>query len=283
MNCKYECMRKVLKPKVLYIAVLFVLITTNAIGGWVITEESSDKFNNKQIQTIFIEGNLIRYETPTSIAIIDLDSSKITMIFSQYKVYWKGTAEELRLSSVEAYDAQLENLLAGIPEYKRKELDSVYKEIRSQLLDTVRIKSVVEISISETDKIDTIHDFLVNEYHIYHDSSLVESIWHTDEISPYQNIEVEKMVEFMTQLNAFTTQGTLTSSEEYNRFLRNGLIIKSSEYVGENIIYNTIVTNVREVNIIREFFEPPRNYRAAKLRDIFNMIPIEENTDNKWE
>lgn len=282
MKYKFECMRKVLNIKMLCVTVLLVVISLNAIGGWVITEESTDKFNNKQIQTIFIEGNRIRHETPTSIAIIDLDSSKITMIFSQYKVYWKGTTEELRLSSVEAYDAQFENLLAGIPEYKRKELDSVYKEIRGQLLDTEHEKSDYEIIISQTDKKDTIHDFLVDEYEIFHDSSLVEIMLHTSDISPYKDIDVEKMIGFMTQLNALTAQGTLTSSDEYNKFMRNGLIMKSAEYINGEIAYNTIVTNVREVNIRRDFFEPPHNYRPAMLRDIFNMIPINEDADNNW-
>ena len=65
------------------IGLIFIILLSNfAFAGWVITEESTDSYGNKQIQTTFIQDNFIRHETLSSIAIILLNRLRVWSIFS---------------------------------------------------------------------------------------------------------------------------------------------------------------------------------------------------------
>ncbi len=265
-----------LKFRYVVFTLLFVGLLNNVFGGWIITEESTDKFNNRSVQTTFIEGNYIRHETPTSIAIIDLDSSKITMVFSQYKTYWKGTAEDLRRSTVLAYDKELETMLAGIPDYQRKELDSIYAELRNEILNPKERDNKYEIDILKTDNTDSIIGYNAVKYNVMIDSVLKESIWFTNVISPYKGIDTEKMIAFMEQVNP-AAKSNLSTSEEYIKMWSSGIILKTVGRTNVEIGYTTTVTNIREVVIPSELFKPPANYMFAELRDILNMVPVNSN------
>ena len=257
--------------------ILFLLMQGSSVAGWLISEESTDSFGNRLVQTTFIQNNLIRYETPSSIAIVDLNNKIITMIFSQYKVYWSGTTNDLRLNTIAIFDSQLEQMLIGIPEYKRKELDSIYLEIRQQLLDSSIYITDQNIAVIETDVKQNLLGYNAVKYNIVVDSTLIESIWHTTEVKPYDDIDIGNMISFMHQLNQGTGKGNISHTKEYLELLRSGMLLKSIEFSPDSNNYQTIVTNIREVEIVPDFFLPPKNYRKAALSDILNLMPQETN------
>ncbi len=259
--------------------VIFVLIHSYTYAGWVITEESSDSFGNRSIQTTFIQNNVIRYETPSSIAIIDLNNKIITIVFSQYKVYWSGTSEDLKLSIISMYDKQLESMLVGLPEYERIELDSIYFKIRQQLLDSSNFISTKNISIIKTANKQDINGYSATKYNIVVDSVLVESVWHTTEVKPYNDIDISDMVSFTRQLNQISGKASTAQSVDYLNLLKTGMLLKSTEILPDSNKFETIVTNIREVDIVSDFFLPPKNYLKVALQDVLNLIP-EEDSEN---
>lgn len=257
---------------------LFLLFPGGAYAGWVITEESTDSYGNRLIQTTFIQNNLIRHETPSSIAIIDLNNKTITIIFSQYRVYWSGTTYDLKLNTIEVYDKQLEQMLVGLPDYKRKEMDSIYLRIKQQMLDSNDYAISQEIKVVETDIKQEILGYNTVKYNILVDSIIRESIWHTTDVKPYNDIDIDNMISFMRQLNQGSGQGSIAQTKEYLNLLRNGMLLKSIELLPNSNKYETVVTNIREINIAPDFFLPPKNYRKAALSDILNLMP-DENED----
>ncbi len=257
--------------------VIFVLINSYTYAGWVITEESSDSFGNRSIQTTFIQNNIIRYETPSSIAIIDLNNKIITIVFSQYKVYWSGTSEDLKLSIISMYDKQLESMLVGLPEYEKIELDSIYFKIRQQLLDSNNFISAKDISIIKTTNKQDINGYGATKYNIVVDSILVESVWHTTEVKPYNDIDISDMVSFTRQLNQISGKASTAQSADYLNLLKTGMLLKSTEILPDSNKFETIVTNIREVDIVSDFFLPPKNYLKVALQDVLNLIPDEDS------
>ncbi len=182
----------------LRILFLLLLIYGNISAGWVITEQSTDPFGNKFTQTVFIQDNLIRYETPSSVAIIDLNNNSITIVFSQYRVYWSGTISELKTSSLESYEMQMEEIIAGLHPSEREELDSIYFIFKQQLMDTLVAQPDNRFVLIETDDNDEIMGYHAIKYNILSDSTLVESVWYTEEIQPYNDIDMHNMNSFMT-------------------------------------------------------------------------------------
>lgn len=258
---------------VLRFLIIFVLLHGVAYAGWVITEESTDSFGNRLIQTIFIQDNLIRHETPSSIAIIDLNNKTITIVFSQHRVYWSGTALDLKLSTIDVYDRQLEKMLAGLPDYKRKELDSIYFEIKQQMLDSSDYVADREITVVETDEKQEMLGYNAVKYKILVDGVVRETVWHTTGVKPYNDIDINSMMTFMRQLNQGT--GRIAQTTEYLNLLKRGMLLKSIEMLPDSNKYETTVTNIREINIVPDFFLPPKNYRKASLPDILNLMPVE--------
>lgn len=275
------------KPDILPVkSLIFILVLLFSIpdvfAGWVITEESTDSFGNKSMQTTFIQNNLIRHETMSSIAIIDLDTKMITIIFSQYRLFWSGSTKELKESSLEAYEKQLEELLVGLPESSREEMDSIYSELKAQILDTTNNVSDRNINIVKTNLEEDILGYKSAKYNILIDSVLTESVWHTNDIKPYSDLNIENMISFLNQLNPGSGVGSVSQTKEYLELLRNGILLKSIEYAPDGSEFEVKVTNIRETNIVSEFFAPPANYVEASFSDILNLIPVTEDSDDRW-
>ncbi len=263
--------------------VLFIVLPFVVNAGWVITEESTDVHGNRMIQTTFVQNNFIRHETQSSIAIIDFKKKIITLVFSQYKVFWSGTIQQLKENSISAYDKQMEEMLIGLSPADRIELDSIYNDIRTQLLDTNRVVNN-NIAVFETSENEKILEYNARRYDIKYDTIIIESIWHTTEVKPYNDVDVNYMISFMKQLNPISGQGSISYTDEYIELLQNGILLKSIEYLPDSNQQLVRVTNIREINIIDDFFIPPPNYREASFSDILYLMPLleEEGKDFDW-
>ena len=263
--------------------VLFIVLPFVVNAGWVITEESTDVHGNRMIQTTFIQNNFIRHETQSSIAIIDFKKKIITLVFSQYKVFWSGTIQQLKENSISAYDKQMEEMLIGLSPADRIELDSIYNDIRTQLLDTNRVVNN-NIAVFETSENEKILEYNARRYDIKYDTIIIESIWHTTEVKPYNDVDVNYMISFMKQLNPISGQGSISYTDEYIELLKSGMLLKSIEYLPDSNQQVVRVTNIREINIIDDFFIPPPNYREASFSDILYLMPLleEEGKDFDW-
>ena len=98
--------------------IIFGFLCFSSLGlyaGWVISEVSEDNYGNKSYQTTFIQNNVVRFETQSSIAIINLKTSIITIIFSNHKLYWEGTIADFKKSTMEVFEQKLQNIVATAP------------------------------------------------------------------------------------------------------------------------------------------------------------------------
>lgn len=252
-----------------YIFLLFIGLSSNQlVAGWVISEVSSDKYDNKQYQTTFIQNNMIRFETQSSVAIIDLKTGNITLLFGLYRLYWQGSIKEFKESTLEIYEQKLHNIIMTAPPSQKIIAQDIIAELRKQYetndVDTI---NNISLKIIKTNIIDTISGFKSIKYNIVVDSSFVESIWITDSINPYSDIDIESMISFTKELNPGKNGNSIEGSNEYLNIIKQGLATKSEEITPEGNI-TTIVSGVIETNINPELFLPPPNYRKAQLAEI---------------
>ena len=185
-----------------YIFLLFIGLSSNQlVAGWVISEVSSDKYDNKQYQTTFIQNNMIRFETQSSVAIIDLKTGNITLLFGLYRLYWQGSIKEFKESTLEIYEQKLHNIIMTAPPSQKIIAQDIIAELRKQYetndVDTI---NNISLKIIKTNIIDTISGFKSIKYNIVVDSSFVESIWITDSINPYSDIDIESMISFTKEI-----------------------------------------------------------------------------------
>ncbi len=248
---------------------MFIGLSSNQlVAGWVISEVSSDKYDNKQYQTTFIQNNMIRFETQSSVAIIDLKTGNITLLFGLYRLYWQGSIKEFKESTLEIYEQKLHNIIMTAPPSQKIIAQDIIAELRKQYetndVDTI---NNISLKIIKTNIIDTISGFKSIKYNIVVDSSFVESIWITDSINPYSDIDIESMISFTKELNPGKNGNSIEGSNEYLNIIKQGLATKSEEITPEGNI-TTIVSGVIETNINPELFLPPPNYRKAQLAEI---------------
>lgn len=272
---------KSLSVNLLLILIFIFTPMVDMVAGWVITEESNDSFGNRSMQTTFIQGNMIRHETMSSIAIIDLDKKLVTMIFSQHRLYWTGTVQELKESSLDAYKRKMEEMLVGMTIESRDEFDSLFAELEAEIMDTNFIVPERNISIQKTNETENILGFTSNKYNIMVDGKITESVWHTNDVMPYNDINIEKMMSFMSQLSGGAGKSSVNQNPDYLNLMKTGLLLKSVEYSTNNE-YQVVVTNIRETTIVPEIFEPPINYTKARFSDILNLMPVSQGYDEEW-
>ncbi len=262
---------------------LAIFIPNVVMSGWVINEVSTDQYGNKYYQTTFIQDQFIRHETPSSIAIIDLNKLEITIVFSQYKVYWSGTTYELKERSIAAYDKQMEEMLAGVPASARKELDSIYDDIKNKMLDTTTSYTYDKnIKLVKTDDQKEILGYKSSKYNILIGNEITESFWYTDEITPYSGIDINNMVSFMSQLVPSYGSESISQSREYLDLLKSGLLLKSIEYINDSTTTEVSVSSIKQTDIVTDFFSPPSNYKEASFSDILNLMPVLEELEDDW-
>jgi len=248
------------------------LSSLNLSAGWVISEVSEDNYGNKSYQTTFIQNNIVRFETQSSIAIINLKTSIITIIFSNHKLYWEGSIADFKKSTMEVFEQKLQNIVATAPPEQKeiaKELIQQIKDDNNANKDSLQLKAKINIKYSGIQE--NIAGFNSKKYEIYSADSLVEYIWVTDSLKPYKDIDLESMISFTNQLKPSNVNATVEGTDQYLNLIKNGLAVKSSRKLGRYEQLTTTVTSVLQTDINIDFFAPPPTYRKAKLIEIMLM------------
>jgi len=236
-----------LNIKILAIFIFLFILQISAYAGWVITEKSVDSFKNESICTVFIQNNVIRYESPMSIAIVNFNTKLITIVFSQYKAYWQGTLSELKANSILAYDMQLEKLLAGLPKHEQIELDSIYQNIKVQLLDTTYYYNDKNIELANDNS--QILGYNTIKYGVYKDSVFLEDIWHTTQINPFSDINKREILLYMRQISNIQGFSDILQHNVFFNPKESGMLLKSVKHSSLNIINSTEVIEILNIDI----------------------------------
>jgi hypothetical protein len=261
-------MRKRLFP--LLIIILFVL-PVEAYAGWVITKETHDGFGNKSYKTVFIEDSMMRFETPGSVSIFNLNSQLIILIFSQHQAYWQGTAAQLREQIFDIADRQMQELIQHAPVSQQDTLKKMYAKARKERMQAIfdsASNTQTKVSIIRTNQTATLLGYSARMYQVNLNSVLVEELWVTHAINPYKGLKLSAMEKLMSAIDPITGTAYKTKSEQYNNLRYHGLVLKSLRFLPDGEKQTTVVKHVQQVNIKETIFEIPANYVKTKIQEV---------------
>ena len=257
---------------------LFLFPLAPCYAGWVITEKTTNTLGASSTQTTFIQNNKVRYESETSVAILDLNTKKVMMIFPQYKVYWEGSAESFRKSTMEAFDKHMQQVVVNAPAEDKEMYQKMYDNFKLQWKESVSDSLPFVVKTVPTGKSDTILKFPVKEYQVVVNDSVRESVWVTKAVNPYDEVDAHKMVDFTQSLNPFDEEAKITATKAYTDLIAEGMVLKSVEK-HHGVQVATVVTQIRHVDFNNNIFNAPIGYRKADIAEILQMNPPNEHID----
>ncbi len=225
---------------------------------------------------------MIRFETESTVAIINLKTGNIILLFEEYKLYWQGSIKEFKESTLDVYEQKLNNIIITGDSSQKIAAQNLITKLREQN-ETVNNDSIAKfkIQIDKTTVIENIAGFNAYKYNIAIDDSLIESIWVTDSINPYRDIDIESMVSFTNELIPGENENSIEGSPEYLNLIKEGLAVKSQEINPQGGLFTTVVTGVLETNIKNELFLPPPNFRKTQLAEIILIIETNSGKPNR--
>ncbi len=253
------------------IVVIFLPIM-QVFGGWLIVEQKSDRFGNFGMQSTIISGQKVRIEHQTSTFIFNLDSSLTTVILPRQKVFWRGHHDSLGEALYRQLEIQISLMIAQLPE---KERDKVAEEVRflTALMRTHQPDSLLpeHFRIKATDSIKQILNYQCRKYLFSVDSTVVEEIWMTSEVKPWDQIDLRRLNQMMRLFSKPNLYSAYRVSEEWLAMLENGLLMRS---VAINSLGNSLmeVSAVRQTNVRDDVFLPPPDYRKAGVEEMLNIL-----------
>lgn len=254
------------------IVLLVFLPILQVLGGWLIVEQKSDRFGNFGMQSTIISGQKVRIEHQTSTFIFNLDSNQTTIILPRQKVYWRGHHDSLGAALYRHLDIQISLMIAQLPE---KERDKAAEEMQflTVLMRSHQPDSLLpdHFRIVATDSVARILNYQCRKYLFSVDSLVVEEIWMTSELKPWDQIDLRRLNQMMRLFNKPNLYSAYRVSDEWLSMLGNGLLMRS---VAINSLGNSVmeVSAVRQTNVREEIFLPPDDYRKAGIEEMLNIL-----------
>ena len=226
-------------------------------AGWVISEQSSDAFGNKSFYTTFIQDSIIRFDKPTSISIINFNSRLVTLIFAQHRSYWQGTAADLKRTTIQMAEQQMQKLLAYAPINQKEKIKQALESFKNTDEISDSLRTFPEVTVRRTGKTDTIIGYPATEYEITIDSVVKQYVWVTQKIKPYHEAGIKRIMAFSKALDPFAIENSLSHNKDYLKLLENGFILKSVNYTSDGNKLVTQVKRIRQMNIPVAIFQIP--------------------------
>lgn len=241
-------------------------------AGWLIVEKKEDRFGNFSMQSMFIEHQKVRVESPTSTFIFDLENKNVTLVFNKQLVYWSGSAATLKdefMATIEQQiEVMIEQMSARDREKARVEFDSLLMEMRKAETDSLLLN---RFTVTKSDSITEIVGHKARQHFIQMDTTFVEEVWISDEIKPFQSISLKQLTHMMQLFSRPTILTAARESPAWEQALENGIVLRSilKTPFGKNVME---VTQLRETPIRAEVFLPPDNYRKIITAEVIAIM-----------
>ena len=255
--------------------VLLLSVYFKCQAGWVISETITDNYGNITFQSTFIQQNQVRFESASSISILNLNDSTLTIIFPTLRAYWHGTSNELVTGMFDAFDVQVQSIIVALPYDQQAVYQNMYDSIKQRMQHNDTISTTSRLDLVKSDSLRVINLFETRAYYLVKDSITKEELWVTKDIHPYAEVSIPLFIELNNQINLYSRKGYALNSLDYIALLKEGLIVKSKRFGGDNHFLETEVIEVRQIKIPTDFFYAPSNYRKVSMVEVFDLPEVD--------
>ena len=253
----------------------FLVLNLPATAGWVITQQSYDSDEGVEsalIETIFLQGNIMKVEQPEMVTIFNLNNETITLMSKVKKVYWMGKIEDYKKEIKEAMKSAMEEQLVNAREEQKEMIRKMYQGMMESIDNPSKFAGEepeeYDLQIEKTGEKEKIAGHTAYKYTVRVNGSIKEEAWVSESSRPHEEFDLNK---FYDVFGDFTSQAGTSNfyenDEKYIEFAKKGFPLKSISYYGG---YESIseVTELEKENIDVSEFKAPDDYQKVSLVEI---------------
>lgn len=250
--------------------IYFFLIPFALHAGWVITEKNTDAYD-VQVQTIYMQKNMILLPGKQETLIMDLDSGLLTFVLENHHAYWKGPITDFSAGMVEALEMQLALILPQIPDDQREEYERIYRQGISDYENGHKnARSLENVALTKTEDSKEILGYLAFRHEVRVNEILVEQLWLTNDIHPFKEIDYDKFLRMLDRMT-LKQQSDYAQSAAYKKVLLTGYPLHAIKYHEEEKLH-TLATSIEEKSLPLSTFDPPANYSKMPLKQLMSLV-----------
>ncbi len=267
---------------VLIFSSFYLLSAISAEAGLIMNQERYVKGKPEKLQgTIYMENNKVKFEDPIgqSAAVFNLDTGEMIQIDNKNKTYSIATVEDyVRYFEqfAERKKEEMKRQLKELPPDKRAEVEKMMKDKGVDISDNAK---PAKISMNKPGNKTKIAGYESSKYEIFRGGVLKQEIWTSEEVGFGQEIDMEKMSEYMSELRKsverFGSSNTITNKEleVYKEIYSSGFPLRTLDIYPDGTTIVEEVTRVVRKDIGAQSFVPPPGYKKVSLQQMVEANP----------
>lgn len=260
--------------------IAFLIVITlpfNAQAGWLINGRIIDREGNTILKRYFIQDYMVKVETYNLIYICNLKTEDIILIDPVNLIYSRTTLTAYQSKIREIKLERLQKLLSLIPDDKKKEYESLYREqIERQVILPENRGDSLEISIlSENEKM---LGHKATKFKISENGRKKEEFLFTSEIDISNHLDMNIFLKYAYLIEPEDHTINYMASDKYRETVKNGLVLR--RFIFEDGFRTEWQVNQTESKSIPSYeFGIPDLCKEVTLN---KWMSRDDDTDNKF-
>ena len=270
---------------IIVILVLLIFTASQVIAGFVLEQERYEKGTSKKLKdTIYIQENKVKFfdEEGQFSAIFNLGTGEMMQIDNMSRTYTSAKAKdyfkffkEYALKMKTAMQQQLAELTPD----QRAQAEEMMKRQGIELPGSNSVP--VKIELKKTGDISKIAGYESVKYEIYRNGKLDEEIWTSKEVGLENEIDMNKMTVYMSELRKIEESlgGASSVSKEaeqvYIEVFGSGFPMKTTDYPVSGTSIVEEIVKVSRKQIESSEFRAPAGYRKVPLEQMLQLGSVE--------
>ena len=270
---------------IIVILVLLIFTASQVIAGFVLEQERYEKGTSKKLKgTIYMQENKVKFfdEEGQFSAIFNLETGEMMQIDNMSRTYTSAKAKdyfkffkEYALKMKTAMQQQLAELTPD----QRAQAEEMMKRQGIELPGSNSVP--VKIELKKTGDISKIAGYESVKYEIYRNGKLDEEIWTSKEVGLENEIDMNKMTEYMSELRKIEESlgGASSVSKEaeqvYIEVFGSGFPMKTIDYPVSGTSIVEEIVKVSRKQIESSEFRAPAGYRKVPLEQMLQLGSVQ--------
>lgn len=270
---------------IIVILVLLIFTASQVIAGFVLEQERYEKGTSKKLKgTIYMQENKVKFfdEEGQFSAIFNLETGEMMQIDNMSRTYTSAKAKDYFKFFKEyalKMKTAMQQQLAELPPDQRAQAEEMMKRQGIELPGSNSVP--VKIELKKTGDISKIAGYESVKYEIYRNGKLDEEIWTSKEVGLENEIDMNKMTEYMSELRKIEESlgGASSVSKEaeqvYIEVFGSGFPMKTTDYPVSGTSIVEEIVKVSRKQIESSEFRAPAGYRKVPLKQMLQLGSVE--------
>ena len=264
--------------KSLTVVLIFLFISAyQSMAGLVVERERYEKGGGERVSgTIYIQENKMKFfdEEGQFFAIFDLNTGEMIQVDNLSRTYSTTQAEDY-FSYYRQYalrmEAAMRQQLSELPPNKREQAEAM---MRRQGIALPGGDKSSNITTKKTEDSKKIAGYESMKYEIYSGGRLEEEIWITSDSRFQEELDMEKMTKYLSELRAIDHSLGGNGASDANAYVEvfsTGFPMKTIDYpvYGNEIIEQTVKVSKKDIDSSE--FTAPLGYRKVELKEMLHL------------